>query len=121
LETTGLSLQESTDILKNAIVELSVIWGVIGEKIYRKFQAVLKRNPGRSTLRQYTKSSMEKTLTLLRHLSWKMSSTKICTCDLARCGKVFFRPQKNSVWPVAIHDCWKHEVSCGSLCMEINT
>jgi hypothetical protein len=48
LETTGLSLEESIDILLNAEVKLSVR-GETGEKVYRKFQAVLKRNPGYST------------------------------------------------------------------------
>jgi hypothetical protein len=36
LETTGLSLQESMDSLKNAEVKLSAIRGRNGEKIYRK-------------------------------------------------------------------------------------
>jgi hypothetical protein len=49
LETTGLSLQESMDILENAEVKLSAIRGETGDKDYRKFQAVLKRNPGYST------------------------------------------------------------------------
>jgi hypothetical protein len=49
LETTGLSLQESMDILENAEVKLSAVRGETGEKVYRKFQAVLKRNPGYST------------------------------------------------------------------------
>jgi hypothetical protein len=49
LETTGLSLQESIDILENAEVKLGAVRGEIGDKIYRKFQAVLKKNPGYST------------------------------------------------------------------------
>jgi hypothetical protein len=49
LEATGLSLQESMDILDNAEVKLSAVRGETGEKIYRNFQAVLKRNPGYST------------------------------------------------------------------------
>jgi hypothetical protein len=48
LETTGLSLQESMDILENAEVKLSAVRGETGEKVYTKFQAVLKRNPGYS-------------------------------------------------------------------------
>jgi hypothetical protein len=49
LETTGLSLQESMDILENAEVKLSAVQGETGKKVYRKFQAVLKRNPDYST------------------------------------------------------------------------
>jgi hypothetical protein len=49
LETTGLSLQESMDILEIAEMKCSVVRGTIGEKISGKFQAVLKRNPGYST------------------------------------------------------------------------
>jgi hypothetical protein len=49
LETTGLSLQESMGILENAEVKLCAVRGEIGEKAYRKFKAVLKRNPGYST------------------------------------------------------------------------
>jgi hypothetical protein len=49
LETTGLSLQESMDILENAEVKLSAVLGETSKKVYRKFQAVLKRNPGYST------------------------------------------------------------------------
>jgi hypothetical protein len=49
LETTGLSLQESMGFLENAEVKLSAVRGKIGEKDYRKFQAVSKRNPGYST------------------------------------------------------------------------
>jgi hypothetical protein len=37
------------DILENAEVKLSAVRGETGEKVYRKFQAVLKRNPGYST------------------------------------------------------------------------
>jgi hypothetical protein len=37
------------DILENAEVKLSAVRGETGEKIYRKFKAVLKRNPGHST------------------------------------------------------------------------
>jgi hypothetical protein len=37
------------DILENAEVKVGAVWGEIGEKIYRKFQEVLKRNPGYST------------------------------------------------------------------------
>jgi hypothetical protein len=37
LETTGLSLQESMDILENAEVKLGVVRRETGEKIYRKF------------------------------------------------------------------------------------
>jgi hypothetical protein len=48
LETTGLSLHECMGILGNAEVKLSVVRGETGEKGYRKFQAVLKRNPGYS-------------------------------------------------------------------------
>jgi hypothetical protein len=51
LETTGLSLQESMDILENAEVKLSAARGETGDKIYRKFQAVLKRNLGYSTFK----------------------------------------------------------------------
>jgi hypothetical protein len=36
------------DILDDAEVKLSAVRGETGEKIYRKFQAVLKRNPGYS-------------------------------------------------------------------------
>jgi hypothetical protein len=35
--------------LENAEVKLSAERGETGEKVYRKFQAVLKRNPGYST------------------------------------------------------------------------
>jgi hypothetical protein len=48
-ETTGISLQESMGILENAEVKLSAVRGETGEKDYRKFQAILKRNPGYST------------------------------------------------------------------------
>jgi hypothetical protein len=37
------------DILENAEVKLSAIRGETDDKDYRKFQAVLKRNPGYST------------------------------------------------------------------------
>jgi hypothetical protein len=48
-ETTGISLQESMDILENAEVKLNAVQRETGEKVYRKFQAVLKMNPGYST------------------------------------------------------------------------
>jgi hypothetical protein len=37
------------------------------------------------------------------------------------CGKVFFHPQKNLVWPTAIHDCWKYQVPRGPLCIKISS
>jgi hypothetical protein len=37
LETTGLSIQESVNILENSEVKLSVLRGETDEKIYRKF------------------------------------------------------------------------------------
>jgi hypothetical protein len=49
LEITGLSVQECMDIFENAEVKLSAVRGETGEKVYRKFQAVWKRNPGYST------------------------------------------------------------------------
>jgi hypothetical protein len=55
METAGLSLQESMDILENAEVKLSAVQGETGEKVYRKFQAVLKRNPAYSTFMALSK------------------------------------------------------------------
>jgi hypothetical protein len=49
LEPTGLSLQESMGILENAEMKLRAVRGETGEKVYRKFRAVLKRNLGYST------------------------------------------------------------------------
>jgi hypothetical protein len=49
LETQGLPLQESMDIMKSASEKHSVVEGEAGESVSTKLQAVLKRNPGFST------------------------------------------------------------------------
>jgi hypothetical protein len=82
LETTVLSLQESMDILENAEVKLSAVRGDIGEKVVRKFQAVLKRNPGYSTFMAVHKILDGDDTDPPDDLSWKISSAKICTHDL---------------------------------------
>jgi hypothetical protein len=46
LETQGLPLQGSMDIMKNASEKLSAVKGEAGESVSTKLQAVLKRNPG---------------------------------------------------------------------------
>jgi hypothetical protein len=46
LETQGLPLQESMDIMKNASEKLSDVKGEAGESVSTKVQVVLKRNPG---------------------------------------------------------------------------
>jgi hypothetical protein len=49
LETTGLSPQESMDILATADVKFIAVRGETGGKVCRKLQAAFKRNPGYST------------------------------------------------------------------------
>jgi hypothetical protein len=53
------------DILESSEVKLSAVKGENVGKVDRKFQVVLKRNPGFALLWQYTKCSTEKILTLV--------------------------------------------------------
>jgi hypothetical protein len=46
LETRGLPVLETTDIMKNASEKLSVVEWEAGESVSTKLQAMLKRNPG---------------------------------------------------------------------------
>jgi hypothetical protein len=50
LETQGIPLQESMDIMKNASGKHNVVKGVTIESVSTKFQEMLKTNPGFSTL-----------------------------------------------------------------------
>jgi hypothetical protein len=45
LETQGLPLQESMDVMKNASGNLSDVRGEAGENVSTKLQAVLKKKP----------------------------------------------------------------------------
>ncbi|KAJ4451509.1 hypothetical protein ANN_02973 [Periplaneta americana] len=45
LESSGLSLQESMDILEDVKQKLSTVKGEVGINVSRKFQAVIDRNP----------------------------------------------------------------------------
>lgn len=51
LETPGLSLKESMNIIEDAEMKLNTVQGETGMKIVQKFQSVLKRNPGYATFK----------------------------------------------------------------------
>jgi hypothetical protein len=50
LETQGLPLQKSMDTMKNASEKLSFVKDEAGESVSIKLQAIIKRNPGFSTI-----------------------------------------------------------------------
>ena len=50
LETVGLSLMESMDIIRDVENKLSAVRGSVGEKVTKKFKSVIERNPGYASL-----------------------------------------------------------------------
>lgn len=88
LETRGMPLTESMDLIFNTMKNIKEIPGEYGKEIIFKFDSVLKKNPGFTTMSKISEilkgNNVEELPEITSHYWSKFKYAPITSCDVER-------------------------------------